>query len=165
MMLLLGKKANSIVEARKILIDKIESGAALNKLAEMVEAQHGNPEQIRNTELLPKAANIIEVKSIASGYVKSINAEDIGISALILGAGRETKDTHIDHAVGIVLGKKVGEYVAEGDTIATIHANDMSMINDCTRKLLDAYSYTEVKPEVRPLIFGMVDEKGTNKYI
>lgn len=164
LMLILGGKADSVEEARKILIGKIESGAALNKLIEMVEAQHGNPEQIRNTELLPKARNIIEVKSRNRGYVKSINAEDIGIAALILGAGRETKDTKIDHAVGIVLSKKVGEFVAEGDNLAMIHANDMSKINECTQKLLEAYRYTDLKPEARPLIFGMVDEKGTKKY-
>jgi pyrimidine-nucleoside phosphorylase len=164
-MLLLGKKAESLEQAREILIDKINSGEALQKLVEMVEAQHGNKEQIINPELLPKAMHIIEVKSENSGYVERIDAESIGIAALILGAGRETKEAGIDYAVGIILNKKVGEYVASGDILARIHANDLSKVAECTKKLLEAYSYTEGKPEARPLIFGMVDKNGIKKYI
>ncbi|HYF82867.1 MAG TPA: pyrimidine-nucleoside phosphorylase [Clostridia bacterium] len=164
-MLLLGKKAESLEVAKKILLENIKSGAALKKLEEMVAAQHGNPEQIRKPELLPKAVHIIEVKSTTDGYVQSIDAEGIGIAALILGAGRETKESEIDHAVGIVLGKKVGEHVAVGETIANIHVNDLSKVKECTIKLLEAYSFTEKKPEPRPLIFGMVDKNGIKKYV
>jgi len=164
-MLLLGKKADSLEQARKILEGKIKSGEALNKLAEMVEAQHGNPRQVRNPELLPRAANIIEVKSVKSGYVSSINAEEIGTAALLLGAGRETKDADIDHAVGIVLGKKVGEYVSEGELLAKVHANGMTRLEECIEKLLGAYSFTASRQSTRPLIFGMVDENGIKRYI
>lgn len=164
-MLLLGKKAGSIEEAREILKNKIKSGEALKKFAEMVEAQHGNPQQIWKPELLPAAAETIEVKSTASGYVSSINAEDVGIAALLLGAGRETKEEDIDYSVGIVLDKKVGAYVSKGETIARIHVNDRSRLEECTKKLLGAYSFTDEKPGPRPLIFGMVDEKGIKRYI
>ncbi len=164
-MLILGKKAQSLEAAKEILVKNIKSGAALKKLEEMVAAQHGNPEQIRNPELLPKAMHIIEVKSTAVGYVQSIDAESIGIAALILGAGRETKETAIDHAVGIVLGKKVGDHVNLGETIALIHANDLSKVKECTAKLLEAYSCAETKRPHRPLIFGMVDENGIKKYV
>jgi pyrimidine-nucleoside phosphorylase len=163
MMLMLGKKADSIEQARDILNEKIKSGEALNKLIEMVKAQHGNPQQIIDPELLPKAENIIEVKSLKSGYVSSINAEGIGIAALLLGAGRETKDTKIDHAVGIILGKKVGDFVTEGETLAKIHANDMTRLKECIERLLKAYSFTDAAPEARPLIFGIVDEKGIKR--
>lgn len=164
-MLLLGKKADSLEQAREILEGKIKNGEALNKLAEMVEAQHGDPGQVLNPELLPKAANIIEVKSRKNGYVSSINAEEIGTAALLLGAGRETKEADIDHAVGIVLGKKVGEYVSEGELLAKVHANDMARLEECIEKLLGAYSFTASRQDTRPLIFGMVDEKGIKKYI
>lgn len=163
-MVMLGGKAGSIDEARNILLDKLESGEALDKLAEMVEAQHGNPDQIRNPELLPSSKHVIEIKSKVKGYVERINAEDVGIAALILGAGRETKEADIDHAVGIVLVKKVGHFVAEGDTIALVHANDLTKIDECTDKLHEAYSFKADKPEHRPLIFGIVDENGIRKY-
>lgn len=163
-MLLLGKKAESMEEAKNILVENVKSGAALKKLEEMVAAQHGNPEQIRKPELLPKAMHIVEVKSAAAGYVQSIDAESVGIAALILGAGRETKESPIDHAVGIVLDKKVGEYVSLGDTIAYIHANDLSKLKECTAKLQEAYGFTATKPASRPLIFGMVDKNGIKKY-
>lgn len=163
-MLMLGKKASSVEEAKVILIENVKSGAALRKLEEMVEAQHGNPEVIRNPELLPKAKHVVEVRSTASGYVKSIDAEGVGIAALILGAGRETKESGIDHAVGIVLAKKVGEHVEEGETLAYIHANDINKVKESSDKLLAAYSFTEAKPEPRPLIFGMVDKNGIKKY-
>jgi len=164
-MLLLGNKAESIDAAKRILKANISSGAALKKLEEMVAAQHGNAEQIRKPELLPKAAHIIEVKSTTEGYVQSIDAESIGIAALILGAGRETKEAGIDYAVGIVLGKKVGDHVAKEETIAFIHANDLTKVKECTLKLLEAYSFTDEKPEPRPLILGMVDKNGIQKYI
>lgn len=163
-MVMLGGKAGSIDEARNILLEKLESGEALNKLVEMVEAQHGNPEQIRNPELLPRSKHAIEVKSKVKGYVERINAEDVGIAALILGAGRETKEAGIDHAVGIVLVKKVGQFVEEGDTIALVHANDLTKVDECTNKMLEAYSFKADKPEHRPLIFGIVDENGIRKY-
>ncbi len=164
-MLLLGKKAETIEEAKGILVENIKSGAALDKLKEMVAAQYGNPEQITKPELLPKATHIIEVKSTGTGYVQSIDAESIGVAALILGAGRVTKETEIDHAVGIVLSKKVGEHVAAGETIANIHTNDLSKVAECTVKLLEAYSFTAIKPAHRPLIFGLVDKNGIKKYV
>lgn len=163
-MLVLGGRTDSYEEARSILESNIKSGAALNKLVEMVKAQKGNPEQILNPELLPAAANIIDIKSQYSGYVESIDAEDIGIAALILGAGRETKESPIDYSVGIVLTKKVGDYVEKGETIAHMHINDLKKAEECEERLLDAYSFTSTKPAKRPLIFGMVDKNGIKKY-
>lgn len=163
-MLVLGGRTDSYEEARSILEDNIKSGAALNKLVEMVKAQKGNPEQILNPELLPAAGNIIDIKSQYSGYVENIDAEDIGIAALILGAGRETKESPIDYSVGIVLTKKVGDYVEKGETIAHMHINDLKRAGECEERLLEAYSFTAVKPAKRPLIFGRVDKNGIKKY-
>ena len=162
-MLVLGNRTESIDEAQNILRGIVNSGAALRKFEDMVKAQHGNVEQIKNLQLLPKADNIIEVKSCNSGYVESIDAESIGISALLLGAGRETKEAGIDHAVGIVLNKKVGDYVRIGETIAFLHANKMDRIEDSKKILLSAYRYNSEKQEKRPLIFGIIDKNGSKK--
>ncbi|MGE5632494.1 MAG: pyrimidine-nucleoside phosphorylase [Caulobacteraceae bacterium] len=163
-MLVLGKRAASTEEAKEILIEKIKSGAALKKLEEMVGAQYGNAEQVRKIDLLPKAANIIEVKSKQTGYIESIDAESIGIAALLLGAGRETKESSIDYAVGVVLRKKVGDFIEADDTIAYLHANDMTKTNESMEKLLQAYKLTDKKPEKRPLIFGKVDSSGCKRF-
>lgn len=163
-MLVLGGKAKDFEAAKQLLETNIESGAALDKLVEMVEAQHGNSDQIKNPDMLHKAAHIIEVNALQSGYVSSIDAEGIGIAALLLGAGRETKESPIDYAVGIVLSKKVGDYVNVGETIAYIHANDLSKLEDSKAKLIAAYGLSEEKPGKRPLIFGMVDKNGIKHY-
>jgi len=158
-MLVLGGRTESHEEARKLLAENIRSGKALEKLVEMVEAQHGNVDQIRNPDLLPKAEHIIAVKADKTGYVHEIDAESIGISALMLGAGRETKESSIDYAVGLVLTKKAGDFVEAGETIAYLHANDMSKVKASSTKLLEAYSISDLQPEKRPLIFGRVDKK------
>lgn len=163
MMLLLGRRTESIEEAKQILKKNITSGAALKKLEEMVQAQHGNTDQIRNPELLPKAKSIIEVKSENSGYVEGIDAESIGISALLLGAGRETKEADIDYAVGIILDKKVGDYVEAGETLAFLHANDLTKVRESKDRLLSAYRFKSEKPEKRPLIFGIIDKNGSKR--
>lgn len=163
-MLVIGGRANSVEEAKSILIDNIKSGASINKLAEMVKAQGGNSAQVFNPELLPKASQVIELKSQKTGYVSNINAEHIGIAALLLGAGRETKESTIDYSVGIVLNKKVGDYVNAGDILAYIHANDISRLEESKIRIQEAYTLMDIEPAVRPLIFGMVNNNQTIKY-
>ena len=163
-MLVIGGKTDSYEEAKAILVENIQSGAALKKLADMVSAQHGSPEQILNPELLPKAKHIVEVKAEKEGYVSEIDAEDIGIAALILGAGRETKESDIDYSVGVVIDKKVGDHIKEGQVIAYIHTNDLSKINECTDKIMQAYKLCQDKVVKRPLIFGIVDKNKILRY-
>lgn len=106
-LLLLAKRVENEKEGRLLLEEIIENGAAYEKLIELVKAQDGDIEYIKNPELFPKAEYIIEVKSHSEGYVKSLNAEEMGGKvALGLGAGRETMDTIIDLSAGIVLNKK-----------------------------------------------------------
>lgn len=162
-MLVMAEKVKTHEEAIELLKERIESGAALEKLIEMVEAQGGNPDEIRNTELLPTAKYIVEVKSDQSGYIKSINAEMLGLASLVLGAGRETKESVIDFSVGIVLNKKVGEEVTKGDVIAYMHLNDLSKSIECSHKIHSAYNFSKLEVEKRPIIFGKIDENGTNR--
>lgn len=163
-MLILAKKADNVETAREILEDTIRTGAALNKFKEFVAAQGGDPEVIDNPELLPKAEHIIEFKAEESGYVNKIVAIEVGLAALVLGAGRETKESQIDLAVGVVLNKKIGDYVEKGEPLAYIHVNDMSKLKDCEERLKRAFQVTKEKPEHRPLIFGVVTKEGIQRF-
>ncbi len=163
-MLVLGERTSDMEEAKHILKGTIEDGTALLKLKDMVRAQHGNVSQIDNPELLPKAKNVLDIYAEAEGYVHGIDAESIGKAALAIGAGRETKETPIDYAVGIILAKKVGDYVKKGEVIAKVHINDLGKLEECKQKLLKAYQLSDIKPDMRPLIFGKVDKDGIHKY-
>lgn len=163
-MLALAGTVKDDAEGRKVLLEKVKSGEALAKLKEFVVAQGGDGKQIDNKDLLPSAKYVTEVKARTEGYVARIIADEIGIAALILGAGRETKESQIDYAVGLVINKKVGDYVKEGDVIAYIHANDMAKASEAEEKVHDAYHIEKGAVENRPLIFGVVTENGIEKY-
>lgn len=163
-MLLLANRAKTEEEARRMLEETIETGAAFEKLKEFIKAQGGDTAVIDNTELLPKANQIIEVKAETEGYITKIVANEIGIAALILGAGRETKESSIDPAVGIVIKEKVGSYVKKGDVLAYLHVNDTSKVEEAKKKLIEAYHIETEKGEERPLIFGIVSKDGIKKF-
>ena len=150
-MLIAGGKTNSEAEARKMLQETIDSGSALEKLAQFVEAQGGDAAAVYNTNLLPRASIIEPVFIQESGYISHIECDEVGVCSLILGGGRETKDSEIDLAVGIVLTRKVGEYVERGDIIAYIHGNDHEKIRAAKKRFLEAYTISVEKPK-RPEI-------------
>ncbi|MEA4826523.1 MAG: pyrimidine-nucleoside phosphorylase, partial [Clostridium sp.] len=107
------------------------------------------------------------VEAVASpqdGYVKGIKADDIGIAALVLGAGRETKESSIDLSVGVVLHKKIGDAVKKGEAIATIYANDENKRKQSEEIILKAYSIVEEKVEPITLIKGIVTKDGITKF-
>lgn len=155
-MVVLAKKAETVEEAREMLLETIKNGSALTKLKEFVEAQGGNVEQIEDSELLPKAKYVYEVKSNVEGYVTKINSENIGLIAMELGAGRATKEDVVDLAVGIVLNKKRGDKVAKGDVIAYIHANSEEKIEKSAKDILDNYKISESYSEIIPLVYDVV---------
>ncbi len=151
-MLILGGRAFSEEEAKEMLKRTIADGSALRKLAEFVKTQGGDEKAVFEEELLPKAVIIKEMKAEQEGYISHIACDEVGICSLLLGGGRETKESVIDLAVGIVLAKKVGDYVNAGDTLAVIHANDEKKLSAAEERLKRAYSITKEKPEKRPLI-------------
>lgn len=163
MLLVLGKKAQSIELGRKMLTEVIHNGKAYDKFLEFVEAQGGNVEYIKNTKLLPKASNIVKLLSDSEGYIKSIDAEEVGKCALALGAGRETKESTIDLAAGIVLNKKVDDEVNKGDVLAYLNFNDDSKIEDVRLQLRNAIKIGDKNNKHKKLIFGIVDASGTKK--
>ncbi len=151
-MLLAGGRAQSREEARGMLKEAVRTGSALKKLAEFVEAQGGNPAAVYDTELLPKARLVQSVPAPKSGYVNRIACDEVGICSLILGGGRETKESGIDLSVGLVLGKKVGDWVEKGEPLAMIHANDPGRADAARKRFLLACEISETEPVKRPLI-------------
>ena len=155
-MLVAAKKAENEEDAAKKLTEAIKSGAALEKFAEFVEAQGGRKEQVYHPELLPKASMIETINANKSGYISHIACDEVGICSLILGGGRETKSDVIDLAVGLVLCKKRGDYVEQGEPLAVIHANDSVKLEEAKKRYLNAVSFSDTKPAEVPLIKGII---------
>lgn len=150
-------KADSVEEARKLLLEKLNDGSALKKFAEFVEAQGGDSAPVFNTELLPQASIVREVTSPVDGYVSHIESDRVGISAMKLGGGRETKESAIDLSVGILINKKVGDSVKKGEKIATLYANDNAKLEAALSELEQSYSYSQTpveRPELIKTIIG-----------
>ena len=155
-MVVLAEKAKDKNEARQMLMETIESGKALNKLKEFVAAQGGDVSSIDDTSLFPHAKYVIPVESDRDGVVCKIHSQNIGIIAMELGAGRATKESTIDLAVGLVLNKKRGEKVSKGDVIAYIHANDMEKAEKAKAKILESYVIEKDYEDNIPLIYEVV---------
>lgn len=155
-MLLCAKKAESIEEARKMLIENIENGKGLEKLKDFVKAQGGDITPIDDFSKFPKAKYIEEVIAPVDGYITKINAEAFGLIAMELGAGRATKESEIDLAVGLVLNKKRGEKVNEGDVLAYIHSNSEEKIEKARKSILENIVIEESYDLNIPLIYDIV---------
>ncbi|MFW3579115.1 pyrimidine-nucleoside phosphorylase [Vagococcus fluvialis] len=122
-MVVLAKKAESLEEARQMLEENIKNGKATEKFKEMIRNQGGDDSIVDHPEKLPQAKYVFEVPAKESGVVSKMVADQIGIAAMMLGAGRRTKEETIDYAVGLYLNKKVGDIVKEGESLVTIYAN------------------------------------------
>ena len=156
-MLITGGKAINDAEAREMLKKVIEDGSALNKFAEFVKAQGGDEEQVYQPELLPKASMIIPVPAPKSGYITGIQCDEVGVCSLILGGGRETKESEIDLSVGLILKKKVGDYVEAGESLAEIHANDSGKADVAMKRFLEACVIGEERPAKQILIKEIIN--------
>lgn len=151
-------KAQNCAEAKEMLAGTIKDGSALKKLAELVEAQGGNPEAVYDTELLPKASIEYEYRADTEGYVSRIVCDIVGTSAMVLGGGRENKDSVIDLSVGIVLEAKKGAYVHKGDVLARFYANDENKLSDAVKRFADAYVIEDTRPAESRLIKKVIME-------
>lgn len=157
-MLIAGGVASDEKDAEKRLQSVIENGSALKKLAEFVQAQGGDAKAVYDTTLLPKASVIEEIASVQSGYIEKIDCDEIGICSLILGGGRETKESEIDLSVGLILNKKVGDRVASGEPLAVIYANDRAKLTAAKERFMKAYHFTDKPVQRAQLIRGVVQE-------
>ncbi len=154
-MAVLSGAASGKEEARALLEQAIESGKALEKFKTFLASQGGDASVVDEPERLPTAKRLIEVPAKESGFVASIAAEQMGLAAMLLGAGRATKESPIDLSVGIVLRKKIGDAVQAGEPLAVVHANEVGVEEAIAR----IYESIAIQPEaVRPpsLIVGEV---------
>lgn len=137
--------------------EAISSGRALDTLAKMVKAQGGDDTVIYHPEAFAKATHEYTVKSPRDGYVVAVDTEGYGIASLLLGAGRNTMEDEIDYTAGVILRAKTGDFVKAGDPIATLYTCDESRFAAAEKRLLDATTIGDEKPEERPLIFARVE--------
>lgn len=154
-MVVLAEKAANFDEARAMLQEAIESGKALELMKTFVAAQGGDVSVIDHPEKLPQAKYKIELRAKETGYISELTAEKFGHASALLGAGRTTKDAEINLAVGIVLHKKVGDYVEKNEPILTIHA-DTENVAEVEKILYDSIKISETKVEKDPLIFDVI---------
>ena len=156
-MLMLAGRAADEKEARALMEGVIQDGSALDKFAQFVRAQGGDAAPVYDTSLLPVAGKTLAVTAKESGYVHRILAEDIGIACMTLGGGRETKESAIDLSVGIILEKKNGNAVSDGEVLATIYGNDDAKMQAAYEKIVHAYEIAKEPaafvPVVREYIF------------
>lgn len=145
-------KATTVEEAEGMLQETIDSGSALDKFAEFAEAQGGNPAFIYEPERFPKAEYIEAVYPKVSGYLVACKNSEVGMSSLVLGGGRETKESVIDLAVGIRLVKHLGDAVQPEEPFAYIYANDKKKLEAARERLLNAYTIQTEPVEVEPVI-------------
>lgn len=155
-MLLLGGVVQSEEEGQRMLRQVISDGRALDKLAQFVRAQGGNEKMVYQPELLPKAELSYPVYASEDGYIERLVCDEVGMCSLILGGGRETKESVIDLSAGIVLNKKTGAYVQKGEVLATLYGSCQDKIEAAGRRLAKAYQIGEQKKKKGPMIIGVV---------
>jgi pyrimidine-nucleoside phosphorylase len=152
-MIYLGDAAGSLEEAKELSAKLIANGAAFRKFGEIVRLQGGNEKALDDLSLLPQAQNRVDIASTEAGHVTGMDCEKVGIASLVLGGGRERKEDDVDHAVGIVLHKKVGDKVAKGEALCTLHYNGSERLEEARSLISSSYS------------IGTAPLKGTRKLI
>lgn len=158
-MLVSAGKADSLEEAADKLRGTLKDGSAYEKMIEFVTAQGGSREDVENPQRLLHATYTDTITAPKTGYIAHIQSEEVGLAAMTAGGGRETKDSVIDLSAGIVLNKKVGDFVKENEPLARLYANDKVKLEAAKKRLAGAYSFSEEPVPARPLIHGVITEK------
>ncbi len=156
-MVLLAEKANSLQEARTLLEKAINDGSALEKFKVFLSSQGGDATVVDHPSKLPQAKFTFELEAKQDGYVAEITANEVGTAAMLLGAGRATKDSVIDLAVGLVLRKKIGDQVKQGESLVTIYSN-FEDVREVKQKLYENIKITNSKVEPPILIHEAITE-------
>lgn len=150
-------------ECKALVQNAITSGAAIEKLKDMVRAQSGDVSVIEDTNNFKKAEYSYDVVARESGTITHINTEEVGLTSVVLGAGRETKESEIDYSAGIILRKKTGDTVQVGDTIATLYSSCFEKILDAEKMLLESYTIEKgIQMEPIKLIYARVTADGVS---
>jgi pyrimidine-nucleoside phosphorylase len=152
-MLVLGKRARDLAEARAMAEASIANGSAFEKLRVLVQAQGGDISYVDDPSKFPEAEYVEAVNAPQSGYLAQIQARTVGEAAVALGAGRARKSDPIDHAVGFVIHHKVGDRVQKGEALFTVHANDREKLAEARQAVLSAHEFSEEAVEGLPLFY------------
>jgi pyrimidine-nucleoside phosphorylase len=147
---------NTMIEAQKRVEQAIHSGEAAAKLAEVIAAQGGDPRQIEQPELLPEAPVRTMLPAPCSGYIEGIEAEQMGLASMQLGAGRFKKGEQIDHRTGFILQAKMGDYRQTGEPLVEIHARSESEARNVEEALLACYAWSDTPVVVGPLVYDTI---------
>ena len=162
-MLLLAQKGTPAA-CRAMAEEAIEKGTALERLCQMVRAHGGDDAVLRDTSRLPAAMAMTEVRAGVSGYITHMDAEKIGETAVLLGAGRERKESVISPAAGIVLHKKYGEFAKKGESLAALYTDNAMAFREAERLYRSAVMLGDKPPASRPLIYAQVTKAGIARY-
>lgn len=152
-MLLLGKRAETLEQGRSMAQKAISDGSAFEKFCQLVAAQGGDVSFVRNLTKLPQADIVDVVTSPRTGYVSAVHARTIGEAAVTLGAGRAKKGDQIDHAVGFIIHKKVGQAVAAGEALFSIHARSQAQVEQMRQIVLNAFAFSDTPVAPLPLFY------------
>jgi len=155
-MLVLGGVASGPAEARRRLEDAVRSGAGLRCFERIVEAQGGDPRALTDPSRLPGARRLVHLTAPRTGYVARIQTDEVGRAAMLLGAGRRTVEDRVDPGVGIVLQRKTGDAVREGEPVAVLHVNDETALEAACGRLAAAFQYGDARPAPRPLVLDRI---------
>ena len=159
-MLVLAGKTSTVAHGKEVLTKLIHTGEALAKFGDFIAAQGGDRQIITDRSRLPQASRKHSIISPTTGYIQHIDAAAIGNSAMLLGAGRAKKGDPIDLAVGLVLHGRVGDFIKQGESLATLYTNDQNHINSVCAKVTTAISVGDSLATPQPLLLGTVDYHG-----
>ena len=144
-------------ECGKMADEAVASGTAFERLKMMVAEQGGDVAYVDNPSEFPSAKYSRDIQAPKDGYIFSMDSEAIGTAAVVLGAGRVRKEDAVNHAAGIRIEKKTGDYTKAGEVIATLYTDDESSLNDAQRRYLNAVQISSEKPEKIPMILGKIE--------
>lgn len=155
-LLVMTGKAENLPKADMQVQQAIHSGAAVAKLAEVIEAQGGDARQVEQPNLLPAAPVRVMLSAPRSGYISGIHSEQIGLASMHLGAGRFKKGDQIDHRTGLVLQAKMGDYRLTGEPLVEVHARNEAEARAVQETLLACYSWSDAPVQIGPLIYDVI---------
>jgi len=155
-MLVLGGIADNEAAARRMAESAIRDGSGFARFRQLVNAQGGDASYLDHPEKLPAAPLVETVPAPRSGYLSQIHARKIGEAVVTMGGGRERKEDTIDHAVGVVIHKKVGDYTEKGQPLFTLHANSPQSLEEARNRILAAHQWSDSPVEPLPLFYGVI---------
>lgn len=163
MMVLAG--SGSLEECLQKAEQTLKDQSALNRLIAMAEAQGGDSSVLKDVNKFKKTSCSYEIKAESSGYISHMDTEKCGITSVLLGAGRETKDSPIDYSAGLILHKKTGDFVEKGETLATLYAEKTTLFSEAEKEYLSAITLSKEPVKRNPLIYARVTKDGIERRV